>query len=701
LALPIALARTTFLVVPTEAGLWRGIANPPGIGRLALAAAVAALAAWFAHRLPRRACYPLLAGLLAAAPLVPIATGHAVLLLAFGPPLMRIVLCAAVAAALSRIRPSWTDPSPRTCAVLAFAFYAIVGLYLPGPAGPQGDEPHYLTMAESLKTDGDLDLHDELETRAYAPFYAGTLAPHTSPASPPGRDYPIHTPGLPALLLPAYAAFGYTGARLFMSALAACLVGLVARLARGVARPSVAAAALAVTPPLAFYAQSLYPEVPVAVAAALFLVAARERPWSGWHTSALLAATAVPWLHPKYLPLAVLGLAFSVWQASRLQRALAFAGLASSTAALLLFMHALYGRASLSAAYGSGFHDDVTPWRALWGAPALLLDRQFGLFAVAPVFLLVIPGVGALLRRAPTEALRALALAAAAFGVNASFSMWWGGTCPPARFLVPCLPALALCTAAAAAARPGLAAALVGAGLGIVAVACEAPRALHNRADGESALLRVLARPLDLDALLPSFVIEERVALLLGLSLLGVFALLWLRGARGLLVGSLAYGALIAGTRPHPLLNAREATLALLDGYDDRDMRPVSGAVPLESLRVALDLPEAPWELGADDVRRSRRIDLAPGRYRLEIGGQILEARPTAHVVRLDLVSEESRLTRLYLEDGKPLPEAVLDLPEGARRLVLEATGIQGRGRIDTAVIAPVSLLGRRERARR
>jgi hypothetical protein len=699
-ALPLALAHTTFLVVPTDDGPWRGVVDPPSARRVALSWIAGAMFAVLARRLAPGVTRPLWLGLLAAAPLVPVITGRAVALLVFGPVAMRVVLCAAAGVAIARAIkarggrvPSFVWPSA------ALVFFLAVGLHLPGAAGPQGDEPHYLTMAESLRTDGDLDLRDELESRAYAPFYSGTLAPHTSPASPPGREYSIHTPGLSALILPAYAIGGYPAARAFLSVIAALTVWLTYRFARASDGPAATSAVvLALLPPFAFYAVSLYPEMPVALATALFLAAGAPGAGTAWQNAAAVAAAAVPWLHPKYLPMAAVGLVIATWPASPRRRLFSFVPLALSVVGLLWFLHAHYGRPSLSAAYGSGFRDDVTPLRAPWGAPALLFDREFGLFPIAPLALLAIPGAAALLHRAPGPTARALLLAATAFAVNASFSMWWGGTCPPARFLVPCLPAIALLIAETATRRKTLAAALAGAGLGVILVACEAPRALHNRADGDSALLKVLARGLDLDRVWPSYVLEEPDAILLSMSLLAVFALGWLKGARGWMVGTVAYGILIAGLRPGTLVDRREATLALLDGYDDRALVSWSGPLRPESLAVPLALPDAPWELAADEVRRSRRIDLAPGRYRVAVAGRILDALPTAHVIRIDLVADDERLSRTYLEDGKPLPSDTLDLPAGARRLRAEVTGIQGRGRIDSVVLTPLELRPRRDR---
>src|SRR5262249_56832738 len=127
------------------------------------------------------------------------------------------------------------------------------------------------------------------------------------------------------------------------------------------------------------------------------------------------------------------------------------------------------------------------------GLVALVCDRQFGLLAVGPLWALASLGAAALYRWRPGDALRAGLLAGATLAVGASYSMWWGGACPPARFVIPALPALAMALAPALRERRDAAAALAGVGLAIVALAAEAPRALHNRADGESGLLRYLA----------------------------------------------------------------------------------------------------------------------------------------------------------------------------------------------------------------
>jgi hypothetical protein len=55
---------------------------------------------------------------------------------------------------------TWTLPSRRWAAIVAFAFYALVGLRSYEVAGVTGDEPHYLIIAQSLMRDGDLKIEN-------------------------------------------------------------------------------------------------------------------------------------------------------------------------------------------------------------------------------------------------------------------------------------------------------------------------------------------------------------------------------------------------------------------------------------------------------------------------------------------------------------------------------------------------------------
>ena len=167
-------------------------------------------------------------------------------------------------------------------------------------------------------------------------------------------------------------------------------------------------AALVFTPPLPFYALAVYPETPAALATAAFLLWAQRDPKPHQVLLAGVLAAGLPWLHPKFVPLAALGLGFVVVRRGpRWARATALLTFVVGLAALLSLFAKLYGQPTLSAAYGPTFPSYVTPLQIPRGLAGLMLDRQFGLLAVGPVFALAGPGLALLLRQRVGDGLRA------------------------------------------------------------------------------------------------------------------------------------------------------------------------------------------------------------------------------------------------------------------------------------------------------
>jgi hypothetical protein len=697
--LAVALWDSRFHVVPAGGGVWRGISDPPGPGRWALSVAVALAVALATHRAPRRWRTPLLGLGLAGAPLVPVFTGRLLVLLAIQGPVLSFVAGGAIGLAVAR-RVAGGEPgrvSPLWLFAAPFVFYAALASRIPGPAGPQGDEPHYLLMAHSLWTDGDLDLTDEFEGHEYSAFFAGRLAPHPSPASPPGRLYSLHSPGLPFLLLPGYALGGLRGAQLVLCAMAAVtgvLVHRVARLAAGDGAAAAAWALFAFTPPVPIYAVSLYPELPAALATAIFLLTARRTP--GWRGALLAAAAAggVPWLHSKFLPLGALGLALTLMRpvAWRI-RAAALLLYAALVGGLLVYFRATYGVASFSAAFGP---PDIDLHRLPWGAAALLLDRQFGLFPFSPAWLLALPGLVWLLRERTGDALRAVLLAAVPLVVGGAFTTWWGGSSPPARFLLPTLPALALLAAPAARARRDMAAVLGVCGLVLVGLAADAPRILHNRPDGESLLLRNLMPSVDLDAFLPSFFERDAVTAVLALTLVAAFAVAWRFRGLGAVAGLVAYALVAGGLRDRPLIDQRAATEEIVDRWDPGTWVGPMGPPNLRALAIPIELQKGPWVLAEGEQRNSRRTGLPPGAYRVELTAAGEAGVPFR--VAVELYAAELLLGRATLTDAEPRAAFPLLLPGGARQIGLTAIGEAGRARLEDARVVPEALVPRATR---
>src|SRR6185503_17654597 len=362
-------------------------------------------------------------------------------------------------------------------------------------------------------------------------------------------------------------------------------------------------------------------------------------------------------------------------------------------AGTLWYFHALYGSASLFAAIGPA---DLDLQRLPRNVLALFFDRQFGLFAIGPVWLLALPGIVMLFRMRLADAIRVLVLASVPIAAGAAYVGWWGGSAPPARYVIPALPAIALAAAAAVRARKDVAVVLGGCGLVLVGLAAQAPRILHNRGDGESLLLRNLAPAVDLDAFLPSFFDRDAATLVLTLTLLAAFALAWRFRAAGLAAGLAGY-VLVAGTlRDRPLVDRRLATEDLVDRWEPGEWSGPMGPPSLRALGMPLELQRGPWILAAGEQRNSRRTGLPPGAYRVELRASSAEPGP----FRLDasLYAGELSLGEAVLTDAQPSAAFSVLLPGGVRQLGLTAMGEAGRARLDDALVVPEALVPRHRR---
>ncbi len=405
---------------------------------------------------------------------------------------------------------------------LAFAVFAGAGLHYASRLQASGDEPHYLLMAQSLWQERDLDLRDNYERQDFLDYTPGPLAPHYAAPRRDGRPYPAHSPGLPALLAPFYALGGRRACVVLMAALAALLAAEVRRLAlaaTGHDRAASFAWAAAAGPPVFFYSFHIYTEIPSALALALslrlLLGPAGMLPAAG----AALAASALPWLHVKVsLAAAALGLLAVVKLRDR-ARALFLSIAVAGAVVFVAYYQSVFGRPTPLAIYG-GVPADVassSPLRALVG---LLLDRSFGLLPYAPVYLLSLAGLVPLLRRPRRDWLPHVALAASVLVPALAWRMWWGGQCPPARFLVPLVPFFAVGLACAVAdGRGWLVRArwpLLAAGWLLAAFMIWRPedRLLLNRADRPTRLWEVIAPVVG--SYLPSLISTQRSELLLG-----------------------------------------------------------------------------------------------------------------------------------------------------------------------------------------
>ena len=423
-------------------------------------------------------------------------------------------------------------------AVIWLVSFAVYGLYFQGQwvygerpiVHITGDEPHYLLIATSLLSDGDLDVLNNYREKDYQPFYPYHLGDARDPEDMhalyggDGRLYSKHGVGLPLMLLPAMRFGGHGPAIVFLMAVTATLSVQIFLLAgevtsrRGAA--AVAWAAVAFTSPLLLYAGQIYPEVPGALLVVWGVRAVLRatgggpgEPSAGAALRIGLAVGLLPWLHLRYVPLAAaLGAAGVLALAGRRRRLTPWlvAPPALFGAALLAFNWLLFGGLPAADEYGT-----FAVFNVFTGLPGLLYDQQFGLLVYAPVYLVALLGLPLVPRRLP--GLRGAALLAVP-GVYtlfvAAFSFWYGAYSPPSRMLVPVVPLLVAPFALALAAWRSLAfRAVCGALLllswSIARLLLDVPRLRYNEPTGRSEMLVYLSTVWgrDLTALLPSFIL--------------------------------------------------------------------------------------------------------------------------------------------------------------------------------------------------
>lgn len=365
----------------------------------------------------------------------------------FRGPLGWVLVAMGGAVALGRgVRSRSWAPRNVTLFAVAAVFNLSLGLHYASGLRVSGDEPHYLLMAQSLWREGDLDLRDNLARQDFREYTPGPIAPHWGAPRKDGRPFPAHSPGLPVLLAPFYALWGRLGCVFVLGLLAAWLAVEVRLLGRSLlgTGPDLTAWIIALGPPVVFFAFHVYTEVPSTLALTLALRLLLGTPGPALAVAAALSASALPWLHLKMIPAAaVLGLVALVRLRGR-PRTLFFAVGGVAAGGFLVYYSSVFGTPWPTAIYG-GLPADLTlraPARALVG---LLLDRSFGLLPHAPIFLLALAGLPALCR---VKHWPLLLLALALLAPILTWRMWWGGQCPPGRFLVPLVPFLALAAAA-------------------------------------------------------------------------------------------------------------------------------------------------------------------------------------------------------------------------------------------------------------
>ena len=318
-------------------------------------------------------------------------------------------------AAIGVTRRGWlralADPrrAPRVAAALAASIY-LLAAWRVSPQLPVGDEPHYLIIAQSLLKDGDLRIENNHARGDYQEYFTGPLKPHYLARGVNGEIYSVHAPGLPAVIAPVFAVFGYSGVLAFLALVSGCATGLawgaVWLVTRDIAASWFGWATVSLSVPFLFQAFTVYPD---GFGAGLVMAGVLTAILGGRASSRVLIATGLalallPWLHTRFAVTAVaLGLVIVARQLSTpdsMRRIVAFGSLPAIGALMWFgFFYVIYGSPNPAVAYNGYTQSAVgnIP-RSLIG---LLFDQQFGLLPSAPVYACALVGFVTLARREP------------------------------------------------------------------------------------------------------------------------------------------------------------------------------------------------------------------------------------------------------------------------------------------------------------
>ena len=255
-----------------------------------------------------------------------------------------------------------------------------------------------------------------------------------------GQIYSVHAPGLPALIAPAFALFGYRGVVVFLALMVAAGTAAAWLAAfRFTASPSAAWvgwAAVALSTPVFFHAYTVFPDGVGAALATLAVLTLVVLDTGGVPATAAVvgvgvALAALPWLHTRFVLVAgVLGVALGLrlWRRPHggARVATFFAAPAISALAWLWSFHAIYGTMSPAAPYGGQTQTALAYLQP--GLPGILFDQQFGLAANAPVYMAAFAGIAAVWTRSRRLAIELAVLVVPYVLAVASYRVWWGAS---------------------------------------------------------------------------------------------------------------------------------------------------------------------------------------------------------------------------------------------------------------------------------
>ncbi len=318
---------------------------------------------------------------------------------------------------------------------------------------PQGDEPHYLIISQTMQLYHSIDVMQDYTHGDYRAFYPVHIDPHVSPNAR-GEPMPLHSIGGPFLWLIPFMLLGRLGVIFFISLLTLLAVlNIYLFLMEMEIRQNYAffvSLAFALGSPLYVYAHLTFIE-PIAtficiyVVRVLFQKELRIRDLIG----SSLALGVLPWIHIRFALIEVVLFAFllfRLYQENGFKNIKRYVSYLLPVAALFLLfeLYNLIFWGTLNPAPNQANAGQV-PFQYLpfFGIAGTFMDQEFGLFTNFPIFVFALPGILLALKKKYLSLHILLLLLFVPYILTfTTFRLWSGGWTPPVRFLVVLTPTL-------------------------------------------------------------------------------------------------------------------------------------------------------------------------------------------------------------------------------------------------------------------
>lgn len=321
-----------------------------------------------------------------------------------------------------------------------------------------GDEPHYLLAAHSLVNDVDFDLTNNYAGLDYLNFYySKDIVPQTR-LNAAGQQILNHHPGLPLLIAPAYALGGRFGVLLFQALVGGLLAAVSFKLAYAISHRAgaslLATLFVFLSPPLLMYHYLIYPELVAAllVTSILYFALTQDKPGRIALLLVVISLMFLPWLNRRFVPLALILALVVMWSWRKRGHWTGLftpAGLISLAGVGLSIGLIIWFNSRLAAPLRPDFAPPADLFavinRFVRGVAGWLFDQQRGLLIFAPVYMLALWGLPALMAAGLKQHTRhwlILLPFAASLGLASLAGGFWVAWELGPRFLVVALPAL-------------------------------------------------------------------------------------------------------------------------------------------------------------------------------------------------------------------------------------------------------------------